>query len=35
MKKIRDEKKLENIDALKKQNQIDIENVKKFFKEYD
>ena len=34
-KKIRDEKKFENIDALKKQIQIDIDNVKKFFKEYD
>ena len=30
-----DEKKFENIDALKKQIQIDIDNVKKFFKEYD
>ena len=35
LKKIRDEKKFENIDALKKQIQIDIDNVKKFFKEYD
>ena len=35
LKKIRDEIKFENIDALKKQIQIDIDNVKKFFKEYD
>ena len=35
LKKIRDEKKFENIDALKKQIQMDIDNVKKFFKEYD
>ena len=35
LKKIRDEKKFENINALKKQIQIDIDNVKKFFKEYD
>jgi len=35
LKKIRDEKKFENIDALKKQIHIDIDNVKKFFKEYD
>ena len=35
LKKIRDEKKFENIDALKKQIQIDIDNVKKFLKEYD
>ena len=35
LKKIRDEKKFENIDALKKQIQIDIDKVKKFFKEYD
>ena len=35
LKKIRDEKKFENIDALKKQIQVDIDNVKKFFKEYD
>ena len=35
LKKIRDEKKFENIDALKIQIQIDIDNVKKFFKEYD
>ena len=35
LKKIRDEIKFKNIDALKKQIQIDIDNVKKFFKEYD
>ena len=35
LKKIRDEIKFENIDALKKQIHIDIDNVKKFFKEYD
>ena len=35
LKKIRDEKKFENIDALKKQIHIDIDHVKKFFKEYD
>ena len=35
LKKIRDEKKFENIDALKKQIKIVIDNVKKFFKEYD
>ena len=35
LKKIRDEIKFENIDALKKQIQIDIDNVKKFFKDYD
>ena len=35
LKKIRDEKKFEDIDALKRQIQIDIDNVKKFFKEYD
>ena len=35
LKKIRDEIKFKNIDALKKQIQIDIDNVKKFFKDYD
>lgn len=35
LKKIRDEKKFKNIDALKKQIQIDIDNTKKYFKEYD
>ena len=35
LKKIRDEIKFKNIDALKKQIHIDIDNVKKFFKEYD
>jgi len=35
LKKIRDEKKFKNIDALKAQIQIDINNVKKYFRDYD
>ena len=35
LKKIRDEKKFENIDALKEQIKIDINNVRQFFEEYD